>query len=397
MANEVIMASDIYEPAGIAHAVKSGNVVYTTGIVGYDKNGRLVGKGDLAAQTEQTFENLDSVLRAAGATWNDVVKVFTYTPRAVAGYAPTGGWEGRSRHREIRDRYLPMFQKTGLGVHMDLMNPDVLVEVDLVAHIDAPKHVITNVPNVYMTPRVAHAIRVDDTLYASGQQPVEVAGQVGRIDITESPVAARGDFEAQARFVFDNHDAILKAAGLSWDNVVKLHQYLTGPGVGEMLGVRRRYLPGQMAASTTVTCGLAHQDWMIEVDLEAYYGNRQSFMANKAPVTRGTAHATRVGDTIYIQGMVARSPEGDNIGRGDIAAQTEAVFQSLGNILDVAGAGWDDVVQVKSYVKNREDFPGIRRVRSNYIKDGTYAATAVLAGFFDPDYLLEVEAIAVVE
>ena len=397
MPNEIIMASDIYEPAGIAHAVKAGNVVYTTGIVGYDKNGRLVGKGDLAAQTEQTFENLDSVLRAAGASWNDVVKVFTYTPRSAAGYAPTGGWEGRSRHREIRDRYLPMFQKTGLGVHMDLMNPDLLVEVDLVAHIDTPKHVITNVPDVYMTPGVAHAIRAGDTLYASGQQPVEVAGRVGEIDITESPVAAKGDFEGQARFVYDNHDAILKAAGLSWDNVVKLHQYLTVPKVEQMLGVRRRYLPGQMAASTSITCGLAHPDWMIEVDLEACYGNRQSFMAHRAPVTLGTAHATRAGNTIYIQGMVARSPEGEDIGRGDITTQADAVFQSLDNILGVAGAGWDDVVQVKSYVKNREDFPAIRRVRSNHIKDGTYAATAVLAGFFRPDYLLEVEAIAVVE
>ena len=247
-----------------------------------------------------------------------------------------------------------------------------------------------------MTPGVAHAIRVGDTLYTSGQQPVDVAGRVGEIDITESPVVARGDFEAQARFVYDNHDAILKAAGLSWDNVVKLHQYLTVPNVEQMLGVRRRYLPGQMAASTTVTCGLAHQDWMIEVDFEAYYGHRQSFMAHRAPVTKSTAHATRGGNTIYIQGMVARNQEGENIGLGDITAQTEAIFQSLDNILNVAGAAWDDVVQVKSYVKNREDFSAIRRVRSNYLEDGSYAATAVLAGFFDPDYLLEVEAIAVV-
>ena len=146
MPNEVITSPDIYEPAGIAHAVKAGNVVYTTGIVGYDKNGQLVGKGGLAAQTEQTFENLDSVLCAAGASWNDVVKVFTYTPHSAAGYSATGGWEGRSRHREIRDRHLPMFQKTGLGVHMDLMNPDLLVEVDLVAYINTPKHVITTCP-----------------------------------------------------------------------------------------------------------------------------------------------------------------------------------------------------------------------------------------------------------
>jgi enamine deaminase RidA (YjgF/YER057c/UK114 family) len=42
-----------------------------------DVDGNCVGKGDMRAQIEQTFQNLERCLKAAGATWADVVKTNT--------------------------------------------------------------------------------------------------------------------------------------------------------------------------------------------------------------------------------------------------------------------------------------------------------------------------------
>src|SRR5260221_412189 len=51
-----------------------GKIVYPAGQLARDIDGNCVGKGDMRAQMEQTFKNLDQCLKAAGATWADVVK-----------------------------------------------------------------------------------------------------------------------------------------------------------------------------------------------------------------------------------------------------------------------------------------------------------------------------------
>src|SRR5467141_360180 len=55
----------------------SGKIVYTAGQLARDIDGNCVGKGDMRAQMEQTFQNLDRCLKVAGATWADVVKTNT--------------------------------------------------------------------------------------------------------------------------------------------------------------------------------------------------------------------------------------------------------------------------------------------------------------------------------
>jgi 2-iminobutanoate/2-iminopropanoate deaminase len=55
-----------------------GGLVYTAGQVAWDDDGKLVGRGDPAAQTRQVLTNVESVLREAGATLEDVLKCNVY-------------------------------------------------------------------------------------------------------------------------------------------------------------------------------------------------------------------------------------------------------------------------------------------------------------------------------
>ncbi len=59
-------------------AVRAGNLVYVSGIVAVDREGNLVGGGDVVAQTRQVFENMRAVLAAAGCGFADVVKVTVF-------------------------------------------------------------------------------------------------------------------------------------------------------------------------------------------------------------------------------------------------------------------------------------------------------------------------------
>jgi 2-iminobutanoate/2-iminopropanoate deaminase len=60
------------------HAVQAGDLLFVSGIVAVDAEGRLVGGDDVVAQARQVFENMGAVLAAAGCAFADVVKVTIY-------------------------------------------------------------------------------------------------------------------------------------------------------------------------------------------------------------------------------------------------------------------------------------------------------------------------------
>ena len=76
-----------------------GKIVYTAGQLARDVDGNCVGKGDMRAQMEQTFQNLDRCLKAAGATWADVVKTSTSSRSAPISACAISGWRPRPARR----------------------------------------------------------------------------------------------------------------------------------------------------------------------------------------------------------------------------------------------------------------------------------------------------------
>jgi enamine deaminase RidA (YjgF/YER057c/UK114 family) len=119
-------------PRTYAHVtvVSSGKQVHVSGQVATNAAGEVVGKGDLAAQTEQVYANLGHALGAAGATLADVFKIVTYvvniTPDKVAAI------------RAARAKFIangPFPSSTMVGV-TGLVHPDLLIEVEAIAALD---------------------------------------------------------------------------------------------------------------------------------------------------------------------------------------------------------------------------------------------------------------------
>jgi 2-iminobutanoate/2-iminopropanoate deaminase len=78
MAHEV-RARGLMEPIGhYSDAVRTGNLLFLSGCVPLDRDGRLVGEGDVVSQAHKVFENIGEVLAAAGAGFRDVVKLTIY-------------------------------------------------------------------------------------------------------------------------------------------------------------------------------------------------------------------------------------------------------------------------------------------------------------------------------
>jgi 2-iminobutanoate/2-iminopropanoate deaminase len=76
---EEIRVAGLAEP--ISHftdAVRAGDLLFVSGVVPVDRDGKLVGGEDVVAQARHVFENIGAVLDAAGATFADVVKVTVF-------------------------------------------------------------------------------------------------------------------------------------------------------------------------------------------------------------------------------------------------------------------------------------------------------------------------------
>ena len=95
-----------------------------------DKDGNIVGKGDLKAQARQVLENVTAALAAAGATFKDVVKANTY----VVNLGP----DSLAAIREARADFYPAEDppaSTLVGVTA-LAFPDLLIEIEVVAVVE---------------------------------------------------------------------------------------------------------------------------------------------------------------------------------------------------------------------------------------------------------------------
>ncbi len=103
------------------------------------------------------------------------------------------------------------------------------------------------------------------------------------------------------------------------------------------------------------------------------------------------------GRLIFISGMTSRRPDGTIAGVGNIAEQTKQVCENIKAAVEAAGGTLDDVCRVDVYVRNIEHFDEIHKVRREYFKPPLPASTMVeVTKMVSPDYLIEINAIAVV-
>jgi len=103
---------------------------------------------------------------------------------------------------------------------------------------------------------------------------------------------------------------------------------------------------------------------------------------------------------VFVSGQEPEDMHGKLVGRGDLAAQASQVFGNLGRALAAAGAQPGQVCKITIYVVNhkREYLPIIEEARAALF--GDHKPTDVLVGIAtlsNPDYLIEVDAIAIID
>jgi enamine deaminase RidA (YjgF/YER057c/UK114 family) len=102
------------------------------------------------------------------------------------------------------------------------------------------------------------------------------------------------------------------------------------------------------------------------------------------------------GKLLFIAGQTASDKDGNVVGKGDIRAQTEQVFANLKAVLKAAGGTLDNLVMTTTYITDREYREGYNEVRRGQYKKTPPTSTLVIVkGLAHPDYLIEINGIAV--
>jgi 2-iminobutanoate/2-iminopropanoate deaminase len=117
-------------PAAIgpySQAVAAGGMVYCSGQIALDAGGKLVGEGDVAAQTRQVLANLEAVLKAAGSDFSRLVKTTIFLAD-MGDFAAVNEIYGAAVGTEA-----PPARAT---VEVSRLPKDVLVEIDGIATVD---------------------------------------------------------------------------------------------------------------------------------------------------------------------------------------------------------------------------------------------------------------------
>ena len=119
------------KPSGYTHIVEvtgPARTIYVSGQIAFDKDGKVVGVGDMKAQAEQVFKNLEIALSAAGAKFSDVVKMNTYIT----------DMEQAPAVREVRARYFGDATPASTLVQVvHLARPELMLEIEVIAAVPA--------------------------------------------------------------------------------------------------------------------------------------------------------------------------------------------------------------------------------------------------------------------
>ena len=344
--------------------VRAGNLVYVAGTVGTDAKG-VVAKGDVKAQTKQTLENIDAVLKKGGSSLARAASITVYMRNA-------GDFAG------MNEAYATMWAKdpparTTVVVDQAFANADALVEIAAVGIANGAERTVVHPADWVRSPApYNYGIKSGDTLFLSG-----LVSRNGK-DNTN----VKGDITAQTKTVLDNGAAILKQAGMSFADVVASRVYITDQANFQAMNAAYRpyFTATSMPARATVKTALTSPDYLVEIAMVAVKDASRKAVATpnadgSMPAPSANANlsaAIQVGNRLYLSGITGNTSSN----QGDAKAQTTEALTRIERTMKAAGFDWSNVADSTVYLADMSNYqPMNGAYRDKLMKDFPARAT----------------------
>jgi len=162
------------------------------------------------------------------------------------------------------------------------------------------------------------------------------------------------------------------------------------------------YFKANPPARTTVvvTQPLANADGLVEISMVAIPDGGERTVVHPegwARVPSPYSYGIKSGNTLFLAGLVSRNGKDNANVPGDITAQTKTVLENGTAILKQAGMSFSDVVASRVYITDDKAFQTMNAAYRPYFNDTPPARLTVRSGLTSPDYLIEIQMVAVKE
>ena len=233
----------------------------------------------------------------------------------------------------------------------------------------------------------------------SGFAPVTVRGGLVYVSGILPPAPAQADFASQAGQVLDELTRRLERAGTSIDRAVSTSVYLArAEDFAELNAAWAKRWPASPPTRTTIVAILPVPGARIQVSaVAAGPGTERTVVLPKgwsAP-SSPYSYAVRAGDTLFLSGLVPRRGADGTLVKGDIEAQTNAVFDNAQAILAAAGVTLADVVSARVFLSDGAVFGRMNEAYRSHFPATPPARATVITPLVSPDFLIEITMVAV--
>ncbi|MBU0723824.1 MAG: pyrimidine utilization protein C [Alphaproteobacteria bacterium] len=113
-----------------------------------------------------------------------------------------------------------------------------------------------------------------------------------------------------------------------------------------------------------------------------------------APPLAPYSPGVKVGNTVYVSGMLALDKDGKFVGVGDITAQTRHVLEGVKAVVEAAGGSMADVAYNAIILKDLGDYAAMNKVYAEYFPSNPPARYCIKADLVKPEFLVEITSIA---
>ena len=246
--------------ARFCDGLRAGDLAFVSGQLATDAAGRALDVGDLVSQNAEVLRRIATVLAALDLEPADIVKINTWR-------SPPPSHDSYQQAAEARFHFLRQASPAVTGITVPGLDPkDCLIQVDAwaatgaardaVRRVTPPGHWDWSLPTPY-----SQGLRCGDLLFVGGQAALDGYGNV--LDA--------GDLAAQTDTTLNYIDHLLRAAGASWQGVLKLTTYYCSNTPMQALDVihaqcAKRLGSCQPAFSAVVVDELAYPGQCVEIE-----------------------------------------------------------------------------------------------------------------------------------
>lgn len=248
------------------HGWKVGDMIFMGSQRSLDKNGEVLGVGDIEIQTEETFRNLDTLLRAAGGDRNSLMRQNTYFRFFGEGREVTEYWE---KMTNVRRRYMSSPSAAGAGLRITgFPRTDELIQVEGIGVLGEKKQ--------RLQPENHWDWSIGGSNFTQGWKIGKIGFIGGQISAdNQAKAVGKNDIAAQTRNVFQFIRKVMAEGNLKESDVAKLYIYYYENGNWEQIAKTRAIIDdiqrefygenGPTVTSLRVS-GFAFEDLLIEIE-----------------------------------------------------------------------------------------------------------------------------------